>query len=399
MTANTTSPYQPQQNNLAAYACHPAQTRGRRIAEPESFNRTAYQRDRDRIIHSGAFRRLEYKTQVFVNHEGDNYRTRLTHSLEVAQLARSLARSLRLNEDVAEAVALGHDLGHPPFGHAGEDALREAMSAYRGFDHNAQTLRVLTRLEQRYPAFDGLNLSWEMLEGIAKHNGPVTNPHPTLAACNAEFDLQLQSWPSAEAQIASLADDIAYHNHDIDDGLRARLFTLDDLRDMPLLGETIAAVRAEFPDAPRPRLIQEVVRRVMGAMVKDLLDRTTANLQESDVKTADEIRNLGRAVAEFSPEMQTVHRHLRAFLMERMYRHYKVNRMTSKARRVVKELFAFFMQEPACLPTSWRKAVETAPDANARAETVADYIAGMTDRFAMQEYRRLFDLTSQEAQE
>lgn len=390
--------YRPDQSFLAPHACHPGQSRGRRVPETESFNRSVFQRDRDRIIHSGAFRRLEYKTQVFVNHEGDNYRTRLTHSLEVAQLARSLARSLSLNEDVAEAVALAHDLGHPPFGHAGEDALREAMSEYLGFDHNAQTLRTLMHLEQRYPDFDGLNLSWEMLEGVAKHNGPVTNPHPTLAACNAEFDLELATWPSAEAQIASLADDIAYHNHDIDDGLRARLFKLGDLNDLPLLGDIAAEVLKTYPEVTRARRVQEVVRRTMGAMVKDLLDTTTANLTASGVKTADDIRGLGRPVAAFSPQMQEVHKALREFLMARMYRHYKVNRMTSKARRVVGQLFGIFMEEPECLPTLWRKRAAVAVDANARAGVVADYIAGMTDRFALQEYRRLFDLGSQEAQ-
>lgn len=391
--------YRPDQPNLAPYACHPQQSRGRKIAQADSFNRTAFQRDRDRIIHSGAFRRLEYKTQVFVNHEGDNYRTRLTHSLEVAQLARSLARSLRLNEDIAEALALAHDVGHPPFGHAGEDALHEAMQTYLGFDHNAQTLRVLMKLEQRYPEFDGLNLSWEVLEGVAKHNGPVLAPHPTLLACNAEFDLELASWPSAEAQIASLADDIAYHNHDMDDGLRARLFGLEDLQEIPLLGEIIQVTAEQYPNLSRPRLVQEVIRRATGAMVKDLLDETSRNLMQSGAQIAQDIRNLGKPVAAFSPEMQATHQKLRAFLMERMYRHYKVNRMTSKARRVVKQLFAFFMAEPECLPTLWRKrAVQTTSDSE-RSIVIADYIAGMTDRFALQEYRRLFDLSAQEAQE
>lgn len=391
--------YLQQHPNLAPYACHPEQSRGRKVAEAESFNRTCFQRDRDRIIHSGAFRRLEYKTQVFVNHEGDNYRTRLTHSLEVAQLARSLARSLRLNEDVAEALALAHDVGHPPFGHAGEDALREAMSEYQGFDHNAQTLRVLMTLEVRYPEFDGLNLSWEMLEGIAKHNGPVQNPHPTLKACDDLFDLNLQSYASAEAQVASLADDIAYHNHDMDDGLRAKLFTLEDLQEITLLDKTIQAVRQQYPELNKHRTVQEVIRRVMGAMVEDLLDQTSKNLAESGVKTADEIRALGKPIAAFSPAMLETHQQLRSFLMVRMYRHYKVNRMTSKARRVVKQLFAFFMSEPECLPTLWRKRVTQAENNNEKAAIIADYIAGMTDRFALQEHRRVFDLTAQDVQE
>lgn len=391
--------YRPLQSNLAPYACHPEQTRGRKLAEPESGNRTCFQRDRDRIIHSGAFRRLEYKTQVFVNHEGDYYRTRLTHSLEVAQLARTLARSLSLNEDIAEAAALAHDVGHPPFGHAGEDALREVMQEYQGFDHNAQTLRVLTTLEQRYADFDGLNLSWEILEAVAKHNGPVPKPHPTLAACDAEFALDLHTWPSIEAQVASLADDIAYHNHDMDDGLRARLFTLDELREIPMLEDSIRAVTQAYPTLARNRLVHEVVRRVMGLMVMDLLDNTSHNLKQSGVQTADDIRRLGRPLAAFSPEMQQVHQQLRAFLMEKMYRHYKVNRMTSKARRLVKQLFTIFMAEPECLPTMWRKRVVAVQTPTEKAGIIADYIAGMTDRFAMQEHRRLFDLTSQEAQE
>ncbi len=391
--------YLPDQSNLAPYACHPEHSRGRRFPEQESLNRTVFQRDRDRIIHSAAFRRLEYKTQVFVNHEGDHYRTRLTHSLEVAQLARALARSLSLNEDVAEAIALAHDVGHPPFGHAGEDALREVMKDYRGFDHNAQTLRVLTLLELRYADFDGVNLSWEMLEGIAKHNGPVKNPHANLADYNALHDLELHTWPSAEAQLASLADDIAYHNHDIDDGLRAKLFEIEDLLSLPLVGEMFRAVMQQYPNLQRRRLAHEAVRRVINAMVMDLLAQTTQNLTTLNPKNADDIRLAGYAVATFSPEMAATHLQLKKFLMERMYRHYKVNRMTSKARRVVKQLFTILMEEPECLPDSWRMQAFSAPDSSAKAGIIADYIAGMTDRYAMQEHRRLFDLSSREAQE
>jgi dGTPase len=383
---------------LAPFACHPEKSRGRRVQERESSNRTVFQRDRDRIIHSAAFRRLEYKTQVFVNHEGDHYRTRLTHSLEVAQLARSLARSLRLNEDVAEAVALAHDVGHPPFGHAGEDALREVMREYQGFDHNAQTIRVLTHLEQRYADFDGLNLSWEVLEGVAKHNGPVKKLHPTLRAYQELHDLELHTWPSLEAQIASLADDIAYHNHDMDDGLRAQLFTSDDLCSLPLIGEKFAEVMTQYPHLQPNRLVHEAIRRVINAMVMDLLEQTSRNLEALNAQSVEEIRHAGKPLAAFSPSMQIVHRKLRAFLMERMYRHYKVNRMTSKARRIVQQLFRFFMEEPECLPTDWRNLVAEAADATQQAIIIADYIAGMTDRFAIQEHRRIFDLSSQEAQ-
>lgn len=386
------------QSPIAPYACHPEATRGRLFAEEESSNRTVFQRDRDRIIHSAAFRRLEYKTQVFVNHEGDHYRTRLTHSIEVAQLARSLARSLSLNEDVAEAVALAHDVGHPPFGHAGEDALREVMKPYRGFDHNAQTIRVLTTLELRYAAFDGLNLSWEVLEGIAKHNGPVKNPHSTLAEYNTKHDLALHTWPSAEAQLASLADDIAYHNHDIDDALRAGLFEIDDLLEIPLVGEMFQQVNQQYPNIQKRRLSHEAVRRVINAMVLDLLSQTSQNLADANVQTVDDIRSAGRALVAFSPEMQAVHRQLKQFLMARMYRHFKVNRMTSKARRVVKQLFYIFMEEPECLPQQWRMQVSLTPDEASKAAIISDYIAGMTDRYAMQEHRRLFDLSSQDAQ-
>jgi dGTPase len=383
----------------APYACMPEQSRGRLHAEPESANRSPFQRDRDRIIHSAAFRRLEYKTQVFVNHEGDHYRTRLTHSLEVGQLARSMSRSLGLNEDLAESVALAHDLGHPPFGHAGEYALQEAMQQFTGFDHNAQTIRVLTHLEQRYAEFDGLNLSWETLEGIAKHNGPLKNPHPLLAAYNATHPLELDSWPSAEAQVASLADDIAYHNHDIDDGLRAGLFQVEDLAELPIVGESFSLVRQTYPNLQGLRLAHEGIRRVINRMVMDLLQQTQQNIVEFNITTVDQVRNLGHALVSFSPPMQQAHKELRRFLMESMYRHYKVNRMTSKARRIILALFDIFMQEPECLPTAWQD--QRGPQAKAdthRARLVSDYIAGMTDRYAIQEYQRLFDLTSQAAQ-
>lgn len=379
---------------LAPYACHPNASRGRLTPEPECGMRTPHQRDRDRIIHCAAFRRLEYKTQVFVNHEGDHYRTRLTHSLEVSQLARSLSRCLKLNEDLAEALALAHDLGHTPFGHAGEDALHEAMLPYGGFDHNAQTIRILTLLEQRYAAFDGLNLTWETLEGIAKHNGPVTgDPKPIPRALKqyaARHDLELNTYASLEAQVSSFADDIAYHNHDVEDGLRAGFFTLDDLAHLPLLGELIKSVRAEYADVTVQRQSHEIIRRMINRMVADLLDTTRANLAAANVKTVDDIRHLGRPIAAFSEEMTRTNAVIKAYLFENMYRHYKINRMTSKAARVLAELFDFFLDEPECLPTMWRQAVKGA-DENRKAETVADYIAGMTDRFALEEHAKIFD--------
>jgi dGTPase len=397
---------------LAPYACHPAQSRGRLHAEAEDPTRSAFQRDRDRIIHSAAFRRLEYKTQVFVNHEGDHYRTRLTHSLEVAQIARSLARALNLNEDLAEALALAHDLGHTPFGHAGEDGLAEAMRGFGGFDHNAQTIRIITQLEHRYAEFDGLNLTWETLEGIAKHNGPVVVPgalclvpgeennkaqgtrHPlprALAAYTKRHDLELHTYPGLEAQIASLSDDIAYHNHDIDDGLRAGLFSVEDLRAVPEVYAVFDEVRGRYPGLELSRLIHEAVRRLIHRMCNDLLAESTALIARSNVQSAQEVRAAGKALIAFSPPMEDVNERLKAFLMERMYRHYKVNRMSSKARRVLKELFAFFLAEPECLPTDWRRQTD-APGTQATAEVVCDFIAGMTDRFALIEYARIFEV-------
>ena len=389
---------QPDTKYLAPYATQPKESRGRLVTESESSNRTPFQRDRDRIIHSMAFRRLEYKTQVFVNHEGDHYRTRLTHSLEVAQLARSIARSLQLNEDLAEACALAHDMGHPPFGHAGEDALQEALAEFDGFDHNAQTLRLMMVLEQRYAEFDGLNLTWETLEGIAKHNGPVKDPHPILQHCNGLFDLELSTYASAEAQVAALADDIAYHNHDIDDGLRAGLFEVEDLLPLPMVGQTFRDVIKKYPLLSRQRLAHEGVRRIINAMVVDLLEQTHRNLLALDPQSVKEIRSTAQAVVGFSPEMESIHRQLRKFLMQRMYKHYRVNRMTSKARRVIFQLFTIFRTEPECLPTEWFQKFESARDKAAQANIIADYMSGMTDRFAMQEHARLFDLGSHSAQ-
>lgn len=382
---------------LASYATDPAASRGRQHHEKECAMRTPHQRDRDRIIHSAAFRRLEYKTQVFVNHEGDHYRTRLTHSLEVAQLARSLARMLQVNEDLTEAVALAHDLGHPPFGHAGEDGLSEAMQAYGGFNHNAQTLKILTRIEHRYADFDGLNLTWETLEGVAKHNGPLQGPYAQrkapadIAAFSAIYDLELHTFPGIEAQIAALADDIAYNNHDLEDGIRAHLFTLDDLAQVPMMREIIQATDEKYGKLDPKRRIHEVIRRAINRMVADVYNQTRQNLVKNRVDSATAVRHLGQSVVSFSPEMEASNKILKTFLFENMYRHYKVNRMASKARRLVKELFLFYHGEPDCLPTEWRHVAEGS-DESASAHLVADFIAGMTDRYAMDEHQRAFDM-------
>ncbi len=384
-------------HHLAPYACTPEDSRGRRHAEPESATRTCFQRDRDRIIHCAAFRRLQYKTQVFVNHEGDFFRTRLTHSLEVSQIARSVSRYLGLNEDLTEALALAHDLGHPPFGHAGEDALKEMMEPWGGFDHNAQSLKVVTRLERRYAAFDGLNLTWETLEGVVKHNGPLTRPggNKPLPGAIAEYskthDLGLGTFAAAEAQVVALCDDIAYDNHDIDDGLRAGLFAVADLVDVPLIGPAFAAARQAHPDLDKPRLILEAVRRLIGDMVSDLVAETGRRLQDSGVESPAGVRALETPVAAFADAMRAQERGLKEFLSQNMYRHYRLNRMTSKARRVVKDLFRLFVAEPDCLPTDWREKAGP-PASEETARLVTDYIAGMTDRYALDEHRRLFDV-------
>ncbi len=383
---------------LAPYACHPAESRGRLYDEPDSATRTCFQRDRDRIIHCGAFRRLEYKTQVFVNHEGDFFRTRLTHSLEVSQITRSLCRELRLNEDLGEALALAHDLGHPPFGHAGEDALKELLAPYGGFDHNAQSLRVITLLEERYADFPGLNLTWETLEGVVKHNGPLLRPGQggeTLPRGISEYidkdNLDLDGFAGPEAQIAAVSDDVAYNNHDIDDGLRGGLFSIEDLADVPLAGPVFAEVRKNYPDLDMSRTIHEAVRRMIGDMVNDILVETGGRLADLAAKTPDDIRAHNRSIAGFSEKMRANDAALKKFLFENMYRHYKLNRMSTKAKRVVRELFTLLVQEPECLPGEWR-AKTTGPGSELTAQAVADYIAGMTDRYAMDEYKKLFDV-------
>ena len=378
----------------APYAEDPAASRGRKVAEPESRTRTPFARDRDRIIHSTAFRRLKEKTQVFVAHEGDHFRTRLTHSLEVAQIARSLATALGLDPDLAETIALAHDLGHPPFGHAGEDELQVQMQAYGGFDHNVQTFRVVTKLERRYPRFDGLNLTWETLEGVIKHNGPVVDKldRPSwsaIAEFDAEYGLRLSTWASAEAQVAALADDIAYNNHDVDDGVEAGLFFLKELLDVPLIGPHVHSAMQDFPDSDQRIIRLEAVRRMIGAMVDDVLAETRRRAE--GLKGPEDVRNLDHAVVAFSRDMVEDLGELRRFLMDRMYRHWKVNRTRSQARRILAEMFQLFLHEPDVLPAEWGARAQARDEAG-RARVVCDYIAGMTDRFAIEEHRKLFHL-------
>ena len=381
----------------AAYATDPDRSRGRLHAEPDSGMRSPFQRDRDRIVHSSAFRKLQYKTQVFIYHEGDYYRTRLTHTLEVAQIARTACRALGLDEDLGEAVALAHDLGHTPFGHAGEDALHAAMAGHGGFHHNDQTLRILTALERRYADFDGLNLTWETLEGVVKHNGPLLPLPPggalpaTIDAFRAAWDLDLASQPGPEAQVAALADDIAYTNHDIDDAVRAGLLDLDALRGLPLVGPVLAEVEARHPGLPRRRLIHETVRRVIDQMVTDLLAESRRRLAELAPASVEAIRAAPLPVIAFSDPVAADLGVVRSFMFREVYRHYLVNRETSKARRVVRDLFGLFTAEPNTLPTDWRRQAEAAGPAGLP-RLVADYIAGMTDRYALLEHQRLFVL-------
>ncbi|HTC08213.1 MAG TPA: deoxyguanosinetriphosphate triphosphohydrolase [Acetobacteraceae bacterium] len=377
--------------NLAPYAVCAETSRGRLHPEPEAPTRSPWQRDRDRIIHSSAFRKLQYKTQVFVNHEGDFYRTRLTHSIEVAQIARSVARALGLDEDLAEALALAHDLGHPPFGHAGEEALNLAMKPFGGFDHNAQSLRIVTLLESRYAGFDGLNLTWETLEGLVKHNGPLRNPPAYIEDYNQRQKLDLGTHAGAEAQVAALADDVAYHSHDLDDGMRARLFGPEDISHLPVVGEALKAARIASLDVPPPRLRHETIRRVIDAMVTDLLTETRRRLVKLAPKDTDAIRRAKTPVVAFSPPMAEANQVIKDFLSARMYRHWRVNRMTSKARRVTQELYRLLHADPSLLPDDWRARAGEGNTQRA-AVIVGDYVAGMTDRYAQDEYRRLTDL-------
>lgn len=391
--------FQPTRVSRAPYASDPFKARGREITQPSQSERSAFQRDKDRIIHSSAFRRLKGKTQVFVAHEGDYYRTRLTHSIEVSQIARSIARVLGLDEDLAECLSLAHDLGHPPFGHSGEDALARCMAPYGGFDHNAQTLRIVTKLESRYAEFDGLNLTWETLEGIAKHNGPLLLreddykrlPWAITAIENWE-QLELHTYASLEAQVAAISDDIAYINHDIDDGLRAGLFTVADIADVPFVGEAFSDVRKRYPDVSEDRQIHEAVRDMIGIMVADVLSETRYRIEKYDPQSADDVRNLPEALCDFSADFRLKERPLREFLMTRMYRHYLVNRMMGQASRVVSELFDLFIEGPNLLPTHVQTRCKGAHTAET-ARVVCDYISSMTDNFAIAEHRKLFTAT------
>jgi dGTPase len=379
----------------------PGASRGRLAPEPPSVSRSPYARDRDRILHAMAFRRLNYKTQVFIYHEGDHYRSRLTHSLEVAQIARALARTLKLDEDLTEALALAHDLGHPPFGHAGERALDAAMTGAGGFDHNAQSLRVVTELEKKYARFDGLNLTWETLEGLVKHNGPLTGPKSVkpnmpvpesiLRYC-ARQDLELATFPSVEAQVAALADDIAYNNHDIDDGFRAGLFSFAELAEVPLAASALAAVREAYPGIDGTRLLYEAIRRLIGTMIEDAVAETERRLDKLAPRSAADVRHASSAVVAFSAGMQRELDRLRAFLFARVYRHPRIAAIMGEAEGVVGDLFARYSRDAEALPPDWRgQAPPRGTPAYAR--YISDFIAGMTDRFALAEHRRLFDAT------
>jgi dGTPase len=374
----------------ASYSCDPLLTRGRLVVEEESAHRTCFQRDRDRIIHSSAFRRLKHKTQVFVEHEGDYFRTRLTHSIEVAQVARTMAGALGLNEELTEAIALAHDLGHTPFGHTGEDALDALMQPYGGFDHNAQAVKIVTALERHYADFDGLNLTWETLEGLAKHNGPVTGDLPhVLSEYNARHDLELHTFASAEAQIAALSDDIAYNNHDLHDGLRAGFFSEDDIRALPIVGDAFMQVDQLYPTLESSRRMHEALRRVFGVMVSDVIQTSRNILVKSAVETVLDVRALDHAVIIFSNDLWHDIKVIREFLFIRMYRAPSVVQMRERVTKVVEELFPLYMNQTNLLPAEWQVDIENAKDETALARIVSDYISGMTDRFAQQEHTRL----------
>jgi len=379
----------------APYASDPSLSRGRLFPEVASPTRSEFQRDRDRIIHSTAFRRLAHKTQVFVPLDGDHFRTRLTHTIEVGQIARALARALALDEDLAEAVALAHDLGHTPFGHAGEHALQRCMEAYGGFDHNAQALRVVTLLERRYARYDGLDLTFETLEGLVKHNGPLRGPRairalaPYVAEFDASFPLELDTFAGAEAQAAALADDIAYDAHDIDDGLRAGLFSLEDIASVPFIGVMLDEIRAVYGDLERPRVIHELGRRVITRFVEDAIIQSEKRLRLVSARSVEDVRGAGVATVAFSPPMAEADRSIKAFLFPRMYRHEKVVGVWDRAEQVISRLFPVYFDDPGQMPPEWAE-LAGAEEGAARARHVADYIAGMTDRYALGEYRKLF---------
>jgi dGTPase len=389
----------------APYACDPDFSRGRLFDEPPSKTRSAFRRDCDRVIHSTAFRRLKHKTQVFVFHEGDHYRTRLTHSLEVAQIARALARQLGLDEDLTEALALAHDLGHPPFGHAGERALDKCLKAHGGFDHNAQTLRVVTSLEHRYPSFDGLNLTWESLEGIVKHNGPLAGRDGSpleryrergipvgISGYMKTFDLELWSFASLEAQVAAIADDIAYDAHDIDDALRAGLFAVDDLKEMPITADMIAEIDRRYPGLDDVLRGAELVRELISRLISSVDMEARKRLDSAQPRSVEDVRSCGRTLIAFSPEVAEAEAGIKAFLKKHMYRHEWVMRIMGDAEQIVSDLFARYQRDLSELPAEWRHGVEHEAE-GWRARRIGNFIAGMTDRFALTEHQRLFDST------
>lgn len=374
---------------FSSFASHPENSKGRLYPEGDCKFRSVYGRDRDRIINSASFRRLQYKTQVFVNHEGDHYRTRMTHSLEVAQIARWIASGLDCNKDLAEVVSLAHDLGHTPFGHAGEDILNEKMKDFGGFSHNAHTLKIITKLEKSYIDFDGLNLSWEMLEGVVKHNGAIrdlSKVHNYIKEYNSKHDLDLARSPSIEAQISAISDDIAYNNHDIEDGIRAGLFAVENLFDLPFVGVRFKEILDKNPKIRLELLVSEAKRKMVSDMVFDVIENTQKNISKYKIKTSEDVRNFENSLVHFSDEMENAHQSLKKFLMQNMYRHPKVNEMTNSAHKIISKLFDFFMENPENLPEYHQTS-----NANQKqnAINVADYIAGMTDRFAIRQYENL----------
>jgi dGTPase len=376
---------------LAAYACTPEESRGRQYGEPDGENRgprNLYQRDRDRIIHSISFRRLRHKTQVFVSPDGDHYRVRLTHSLEVAQIGRTIARALGLDEDLTEALCLAHDIGHPPFGHAGEDALQHAMLPFGGFDHNAHTLRTLTQLEDPYPLWPGLNLSWDLLEGLAKHNGPVANPSWALAEVNGAFDLDLDQWPSLEAQIAAVADDIAYDNHDIDDGIRAGVLTLDQLLELPFMASRFDRICARFSGHPRDRLLPELIREHIGVMVNDVIDTTKAQIAAQRIGNVADVRAAGKMLGRFSDGLAEQERQLKAFMYANLYHHPRQLQAAAKAHIIITDLFTAYSADPQLMPQGWHASMPN--DEPQRSRHLCDFLAGMTDRYAQNCHRAIF---------
>lgn len=378
---------------LASFACNPNNSKGR--LHPERLDLSisnAFEIDRSRIIESTAFRRLEYKTQVFINHEGDHFRNRLTHTLEAAEIARIVSKALNVSVDLSEILTLAHDLGHAAFGHAGEDALNEAMQEYGlDFDHNSHTIKLLSELENKYPKFNGLNLSWETLEGIAKHNGPILKPSKIILDYSKQYNVDLKSFSSLEAQISSVADDIAYNNHDIDDGFRSGLLSLEDLRSVSLLGKIITQVELEYSGVEKQKILHESIRRIKKMMILDLIRHTEHNIKKHAVETSEDIRSLGLPLAEFSEEMEVYHQEIKKFLMSRVYQHNSIMRTSNKAKRIIKELFHLYMNDVSCLPNSWK--IDPAIEKQDAAIIVSDFIACMSDRYAISEYRSFFELS------